>query len=345
MRIRLVIGSALLAVVASSCASTFAMGAALVDGTRITREELEDAVTARLGGQQVEGAQRAALEREALADLITLALTRRIARDRDITVSQGRLDREMADVRARFPTEQEFLARVKEAGFTLASLTARFRDELLREALSTALAPPIERADIVASYRGRLDEYRQVQVRHILFTVDQATTEAAAKRKADAALARLRAGADFASLAKELTDDTSTKADGGLLPGWTSLAGLDQSFARAAFDARLNTPTAPVRSQFGYHLILTTAKRTRPLAEVADEITAGLKAEAGQAVLREEIQKVSERARIAVNPRYGDWDPQTATVVAHSSYTPAEPQEVPPGAGEGIPPGLISPEG
>lgn len=338
MRIRLILGSTLLAVVASSCASTFTTGAALVDGTRITQEELDSAVKARLGGQQVEGAQLAGVEREALAELITLILTRRIAKDRDVTVPDDRLEKEIADVRSRFPSEADFLSRVKEAGFTLETLTARFRDELLREELSSALAPPVDKAEVEQAYRAQLDQYRQIMVKHILFTVDQATTDAAAKKKADATLARLRKGEKFETLAKSLSDDTSTATEGGALPGWTSLAGLDQSFARAAFAAKLNTPTGPVRSQFGYHLILTTGKRTRPLAEVSEEITTGLQAESGQGVLREELQSISARARVAVNPRYGDWDPETATVVAHASYVPAEPQE-PPTDG-GLLPGL-----
>lgn len=340
MRIRLIFGSALLAVVATGCASTFTTGAALVDGTRITQAELDSAVTTRLGGQQVEGGQRAGVEREALAELIMLVLTRRLASERGVTVSEERLQRELADVRSRFPDEAEFLRRVEEAGFTLESLTERFRDELLREELSTALAPSVDPADVRAAYDAQIEQYRQVKVRHILFTVDQATTEAKAKAKADAALARLRKGEKFAALATALSDDTSTATEGGLLPGWTSLAGLDQSFAKAAFAARVNTPTQPVRSQFGYHLILTTAKRTRPLAEVAEEITTGLQAQAGQSVLQEELQAVSARARVAVNPKYGDWDPETATVVPHASYVPAEPEETPSPPG-GLPPGIL----
>jgi peptidyl-prolyl cis-trans isomerase SurA len=339
MRIRRLFGSAVLALVATACAATFTTGAAIVDGTRISEAELDAAVTSRLGGQQVDGEQRAGVEREALAELISLILTRRLAADRGVTVSEERLQRELADVRSRFPDEAEFLRRVEEAGFTLESLTERFRDELLREELSSSLAPQVDPAEVRAAYNAQIDQYRQVMVRHILFTVDQATTEAQAKAKADAALARIRKGESFAKLATTLSDDTSTAAEGGALPGWTSLAGLDQSFAKAAFDAKINTPTEPVRSQFGYHLILTTKKRTRPLAEVAPEITTGLQAQAGQAILREELQALSARARVAVNPKYGDWDPESATVVPHSSYVPAEPEESPDPAG--LPPGIL----
>lgn len=337
---RLVAASLLLAVAASSCASTFTAGVALVDGTRITREELADAVQARLQGQPApEGEQRIALERDALSEMISLVLTRRIARERKVTVTDERVTRELADVRARFPSEEEFLARVKEAGFTLETLTARFRDELIREALTVALAPRPDAKVVAARYKAQIDQYRQVMVRHILFTVDQATPEAAAKRKADAVLARIRAGGDFAALARTESQDTSSAPQGGSLPGWTSLAGLDQAFAKAAFGAPLNRAVGPVRSQFGYHLILTTAKRTRPLRDVFEEIVAALAAEDGQAALAEAVRAVGSRARIEVNPRYGDWDPDTGTVAPHSSYIPAAPQEIPPGLPDGLAPG------
>ena len=100
-------------------------------------------------------------------------------------------------------------------------------------------------------------EETQVWARHIL-VADEAS--------ALSAIERLNSGEDFASLAKELSTDTGSGANGGDL-GWFGSGQMVAEFEAAAF--ALKNPgdytNAPVQSQFGFHIIQLIAKQNRPL--------------------------------------------------------------------------------
>jgi parvulin-like peptidyl-prolyl isomerase len=66
---------------------------------------------------------------------------------------------------------------------------------------------------------------------------------------------KLGAGGDFATVAKEYSDDTGSAAQGGEL-GWLGKGqGLDPAFETAAFAAKVGEISQPVKSSFGYHII------------------------------------------------------------------------------------------
>jgi parvulin-like peptidyl-prolyl isomerase len=99
----------------------------------------------------------------------------------------------------------------------------------------------------------------QVWARHIL-VADEAT--------ANKVIERLKNGEDFATLAKELSTDTGSAANGGDL-GWFGAGAMVPEFETAAF--ALEKPgdytLTPVKSQFGYHIIQLIAKQDRPLTQ------------------------------------------------------------------------------
>ncbi len=98
---------------------------------------------------------------------------------------------------------------------------------------------------------------------------------AAALEKITALKTRLDAGASFADLAKQDSDDIGSAKNGGDL-GLFGLGVMDPEFEAAAFSLPLNQVSEPVRSAFGYHLIEVTrieAAKLQPLAEVKNEIS------------------------------------------------------------------------
>lgn len=123
-------------------------------------------------------------------------------------------------------------------------------------------AEPIDEAALRARYeqqKATLGEPERRQVSHILVEVpasaDQATQDAA-KAEADRIAAQARqAGADFAALAREHSDDAGSKASGGDL-GWIARDGaMVKPFEDAVFAMQPGTVSDPVRSQFGWHVI------------------------------------------------------------------------------------------
>jgi peptidyl-prolyl cis-trans isomerase D len=139
-------------------------------------------------------------------------------------------------------------------------------------------------ADVQAYYTAHQDQYKvpeQVKTRHILITVPKgadAKTDAAAKAKAADILKQIKAGGNFADLAKKNSDDPGSKDQGGELP-MIPTSGLDPAYAQAAMKLNPGQTSDLVRSSFGYHIIQTEAKdaaHVKPVAEVKDTITTAL---------------------------------------------------------------------
>lgn len=142
--------------------------------------------------------------------------------------------------------------------------------------------PQVTDADVQAYYTAHQAEYKveeQVQTRHILVQVApgaDAKTDGAAKAKAQDALNQVKAGGNFAEIAKKFSDDPSSKDKGGEVPMYPT-AKLDPTYAKAAMALNPGQTSDLVRSQFGYHIIQTIKKEpahAKSLAEVKDTIVA-----------------------------------------------------------------------
>jgi parvulin-like peptidyl-prolyl isomerase len=124
---------------------------------------------------------------------------------------------------------------------------------------------------------------------HILVATEQEATDVAN---------RLAAGEDFATLAGELSTDTGSGTQGGDL-GCSAADVYDPAFAAALTAAEVDVPTAPVESQFGWHLILV-----RDDEESAREtLTAAALNEAANTWLADQF----ENADVTVDSEFGTW--------------------------------------
>jgi peptidyl-prolyl cis-trans isomerase C len=136
----------------------------------------------------------------------------------------------------------------------------------------------------------RFDRPEEVSVRHILIRTE---TEGA-KAKAEQLLAQLKAGADFAKLARENSQDSGTASNGGDL-GAVPRGRTVPEFEQAAF--ALRTPgelSGVVQTSFGYHIIKLEGRRAAgmmPYAEVKD----ALRDEAKQRILAERRATMVQR--------------------------------------------------
>ncbi len=152
-----------------------------------------------------------------------------------------------------FQTEVENSQKsISKLGFNEGAYRRLFETQILQEKLKEELV-----ADVPAATE-------QVWARHIL-VADEVT--------ALNIIERIKNGEDFAELAKTLSTDTGSGANGGDL-GWFGAGAMVPEFETAAF--ALKNPgdytTVPVKSQFGYHIIQLIAKQNRPLT--ADQYNA-----------------------------------------------------------------------
>jgi peptidyl-prolyl cis-trans isomerase D len=141
-------------------------------------------------------------------------------------------------------------------------------------------APKISDADVQAYYDAHKDSYavpEQVKARHILISVPQgsdAKTDAAAKAKAEDVLKKVKAGGDFAALAKEYSDDPGSKDSGGEL-GTFGRKKMVPAFEKAAFALQAGQTSDLVKTDFGYHIIQVEQHdqaHMKPVSEVKADI-------------------------------------------------------------------------
>jgi peptidyl-prolyl cis-trans isomerase D len=148
-------------------------------------------------------------------------------------------------------------------------------------------------AEVQHYYDEHLAEYEkpeQVHARHILFRfAPNATAEDKAKvrKRAEEVLAKVKAGGDFAALAKQYSEDSSA-AQGGDLGSFTR-GKMVAPFERAAFSLAPGETSDLIESPFGLHIIKVESKEaahTQSLDEVRAQITDKLKQEKARAFAR-----------------------------------------------------------
>lgn len=133
--------------------------------------------------------------------------------------------------------------------------------------------------------------------RHILVRVDEkasAEDQAKAKAKIEAVAARLKAGEDFAAVAKEVSEDPGSAVQGGDL-GWFQHGQMVPEFDKAAFALKTGEVSAPVKTQFGWHLILLEERKEagqKPLDEVKDQIRLRLAQDEAAGKVQEALEQV-----------------------------------------------------
>jgi len=314
------------ALAGTACAQTFGNTAAVVNGHRVSLKQLQAEIPIIKASQTGQTLSAEEATRQALIAAIENELFLEVAKQRKIVPTKAAIDKRLQDLRAQFQDEATFQQQVKAAGYTMSTLRSDFLfNNLITQSLQTQLAPAVTAEQVQAVYTAQREQFRQVMVEHILFAVSASKTEAQALKQANDALAQLKAGADFAALAKKLSDDPGSKANGGKIDQWLTVSdpNLDQAFAAAAWAAPIGKVTGPVKSSFGYHIIVTLKKRIQPLSEVEATIRQTLENQVGTRAITDFVTALVKKATIVVNPRYGDWNAETQSIVAHQFFRPA----------------------
>ncbi|WP_445938758.1 SurA N-terminal domain-containing protein [Pseudomonas sp.] len=154
----------------------------------------------------------------------------------------------------------EYVELKKDAFFDQVEVT----DEALQSAYQSEIA--------------NLAEQRRAA--HILVEVNDKLNDEQAQAKLVAVQKRLEQGEDFAALAKEVSDDSGSAGEGGDL-GFAGPGVYDPAFEEALYALDENAVSAPVRSEFGWHLIKllgVQAPEVPSLASLEEKLKRDLKA-------------------------------------------------------------------
>lgn len=127
-------------------------------------------------------------------------------------------------------------------------------DEYLEREVKKAVTPEAARKLYDDTVKALKPE-DEVRARHILVDVEDEANKIAA---------RVKGGEDFAKVAAEVSKDPGSKAEGGDL-GFFTQERMVAPFAEAAFKMKPGEVSAPVKSQFGWHVIKVEERRQKPV--------------------------------------------------------------------------------
>jgi peptidyl-prolyl cis-trans isomerase C len=204
------------------------------------------------------------------------------------------------------------------------------RENLLAQAMFEDLqnAIKVDDAAVATFYDAHKNEYESLKAKHILIRVKGAPmpgadgkpelTDEQALAKAQEIRKKLVAGGDFAAIAKADSDDTGSAAQGGDL-GEFRRGMMVPPFETAAFALKIGEISEPVKTPFGYHIIVVQEHKLKTLADVKPDIEKNLRPE----MARKAVQDLRDKSNVQIDDEF--FGPAQPTPPA-PGVPPATPQ-------------------
>jgi peptidyl-prolyl cis-trans isomerase C len=285
---------------------------ARVNGEDVKKDEFERMLKTleTRAGQPIPPERRDEIVRGALDQLVVYKLLAQESKTRGITISQPEIDAKIAELKQQFPTEDAFQKALQARGLTLDGLKEDAQVDLrvnkLMDSEVSKLPGPSD-AEAKDFYDKNPEKFKQdesVRASHILIRVDE-KADAAAKQKARAeiegVLKQARAGADFAKLAQEHSQDGSAAQGGDL--NYFSRGQMVPAFEQVAFSLKPGQISDIVTTQFGYHIIKVIDHKpahTVPFEEATGQIKQYLEQQKKQQHADEFIESLKKKSKIEV---------------------------------------------
>jgi parvulin-like peptidyl-prolyl isomerase len=169
----------------------------------------------------------------------------------------------------------------------------------------------VTEADVRQYYEAHKSEFENVHAKHILIRFKGSTvpvkpgqqdlSDAEALAKAQDIRKKLAEGADFATLAKAESDDTGSGSAGGDMPPFRH-GQMVPSFETAAFALKAGEISDPVKSQFGYHIILVVSHSS--FEDVKADVEKRVQPEQGQKAVNKFIDDLEKASPAVLDPAF-----------------------------------------
>ena len=248
---------------------------------------------------------------EAMDLMIEQELVKQAAEKEGIEGDPADVDKHIEELRAVFDSDEQFRMKLEGDGFT----EDTYRRHVERMAAAKvyldrirADAADVRDAEVEKFYEeneGRLTLPEQVRVRHILLTWKPMGTQddrAAIAKQMEPILERARAGEDFAALAREFSEDSATKGNGGDT-GFFHRGTMVPAFEDVAFSLDPGEISEPVSTVFGVHILkLEDRKEARllPLDEVREQLRDYIREQKMEAAVEAKIDELRAAADVQV---------------------------------------------
>jgi parvulin-like peptidyl-prolyl isomerase len=213
-----------------------------------------------------------AIEQQILQNLVQRAELQQEAPGLGVSVTDAQVEKQLKQIKKRYfgGSEKRYKSELKRQCVTDAEVRSDIRANALSDAIykKVTTGAKVTDAEVKAYYDSHQSRYTQPQtrvVRHILVKT---------KALADRLYNQLKAGADFATLAKKYSQDPGSKAQGGQLT--ISRGQTVPEFDKVAFSLKTGELSKPVKTQFGWHIIRAdkdaTKSHSTPFAQVKEAI-------------------------------------------------------------------------
>jgi len=264
----------------------------------------------------------AQLRNALVANLVEQAEYEIAAEELDVEVTEKELDTRLEELKAQYfeGNEDAYKEELEKQGLTEEQVRKDLRSRMLAEKIFERVTSEVEVTDeeIKAYYdenKTQFDVPASRQVRHILVKT---------KAKADEIHQQLENGGDFAKLAKQYSQDTASKDQGGK---FTAQKGATVApFDKTAFELETGELSAPVKTQFGWHIIEAVsdveAATTQELSDVEEQIRDTLLKEKKDNRVNEWVEELRKRfeGEIAYAPGF-EPPPEAETTSGESDTT------------------------
>jgi peptidyl-prolyl cis-trans isomerase C len=238
-------------------------------------------------------------------------------------------------------TVADFQARVEAQGGNFQDVKDEFRRGIgYRKVLEGQWAGKADVTDEQAKQYydanpKQFEQPEQIRASHILILTrptdpnsDPNKVKAAAKEKTQKLLSQIKAGGDFAALAKDNSQDPGSAAQGGDL-GFFPREAMVKEFEDAAWALQKDQVSDLVETQYGYHIIKMTDHKDASKTTF-DEAKAGivddLSGEKKNAITKDYLQSLKDKAKIVYAPGNEPEPPQPAPQPAASGQPAPQPE-------------------
>ena len=232
------------------------------------------------------------------------------------------VEKRLGEIRSQYPSDVAFENEITRSGQTRDQIKESIHNQLAREQwMDKQIADEIKVTpqEVEKFYQegppDKFDEPEKVSASHILIAVrrDAPPEETlAAEKRANDLVDRLKKGESFEDLAVQFSADPTAKKNKGYI-GSFSREGIMPEFTDAAFKLKPGEISAPVRTQFGFHIIKVTehkAPRTQTLDEARERITTYIQDQKRQKATAQLVQKLRDNSKIEIAGDLRD-DPHT----------------------------------
>lgn len=274
-------------------------------------------------------------------ELIVKALLDEEIAKRDIKVSKDDVEDAIKEIVDKVGSKEQLNNILKKNGVSASQFKADLTEEIKMKKLAKELgSSDVSDAEAQKFYNDNIDKFKypdRVRASHILVSANPAEIAEivksdpknkeisneeidskvksemdAKKAKAEKLLAQVKADTtQFAKIAKENSDDTTTAVKGGDL-GFFAAQEMVPEFSKAAFSLRPNSVSGVVQTQFGYHIIFVTdrmAAGQEPFEKVKNEIKGYLTNQKQLQLVDNLVESLKKTAKVEfVNKEY---DPST----------------------------------